>query len=123
MKEITRIQNYWRYQKYNVMMRSYKDYKEIQMLIKQKMSFKTIKAAIQEILAKPIDNSAFINTFQHLWGYFKHDATPTEKESYTSLLTQLETRIVTYDACIQFIQNLIQKYQQPYLLQSAIMDL
>lgn len=61
--------------------------------------------------------------FQHLRGYFKNDATPTEKESYLSLLTELETKAVTYNMCIHFIQNLIQKYQQLYLLQSAIMDL
>lgn len=49
LKEMTKTQNDWRYQKYNVMMRNYKDDKEIQMSINQETSFKTIETAIQEI--------------------------------------------------------------------------
>lgn len=123
MKETTRIQHTWRYQKYNVMMRNYKDYQTVQTLIKHGASFKTIEATIQEILTKPIEHSAFINTFQHLWGYFKKVATPSEKERYTTILKQLDIQTVTYDTCIQFIQHLTLKYEQPYLLQSAIMKL
>nr|WP_241523083.1 DUF1722 domain-containing protein [Staphylococcus intermedius] len=72
MKETTKIQLAWRYQKYNVMMRNYKDYQAVQTLIKQGTFYKMIESAIQEILIRPIEHSAFINTFQHLWGYFKN---------------------------------------------------
>ncbi|MEJ7541811.1 DUF1722 domain-containing protein [Staphylococcus intermedius] len=121
MKETTKIQLAWRYQKYNVMMRNYKDYQAVQTLIKQGASYKMIESAIQEILIRPIEHSAFINTFQHLWGYFKKIATSSEKERYITLLKQLDNQTISYDTCIQLIQQLTLKYEQPYLLQSAIM--
>ncbi|MDK3981495.1 DUF1722 domain-containing protein [Staphylococcus pseudintermedius] len=90
MKETTKIQHTWRYQKYNVMMRNYKDYQRIQALIKQGASFKVVDATIQEILIKPIEHPAFMNTFQHLWGYFKKSRHPQKKKGiplYSNNLT------------------------------------
>ncbi|WP_268865290.1 DUF1722 domain-containing protein, partial [Staphylococcus pseudintermedius] len=49
-----------------------------------------VDAFIQDILIKSMDHPAFMNTYQHLWCYFKKIATPSEKERYTTLLTQLD---------------------------------
>lgn len=123
MKEITRIQHLWRYEKYHVMMHDYRYYIEIKELIKQGADYLTIEQRIHDILQTPIRHSAFVNTFQHLWGYFKSVATDEEMKSYLSYIEQLHHHHVSHQTCLIFIQNLTRKYQNPYLLQSAIMDL
>nr|WP_232796191.1 DUF1722 domain-containing protein [Staphylococcus canis] len=105
------------------MMRHYHDYIYIKNLIKEGIDYHRLLTEIDTILQKPIDHKAFINTFQHLWGYFKKDATSEDKEKYQQLLIDLGASPVDYIIYIQFIQMLIQKYHNDYLLNSAIMDL
>lgn len=123
MKEITRIQHLWRYEKYHVMMHNYKYYTEIKTMIKNRQSYTSIETRIQEILNTPIQPAAFINTFQHLWGYFKNCATHEEKALYTAYVHQLQSESPSYCTSIQFIQNLAIKYNAQYLLNSSIMTL
>lgn len=123
MKEITKIQKYWHYQKYNVMMRDYRDYLHIKTIIKHGATYEELIQALDTILQKPIGHKAFINTFQHLWGYFKKEATIEEKEHYLQIMDLLESQSTHYTSYIHFIQQLIQKYNNQYLYQSAIMDI
>ncbi|ALN75888.1 MULTISPECIES: DUF1722 domain-containing protein [Staphylococcus] len=123
MKEITKIQKLWQYEKYHVMMHNYNNYTEIKTMIKLGHSYDAIKTRIDEILNTPIQRSAFLNTFQHLWGYFKKYATQNEKALYTTFVNQLQTTSPSYDTCIQFIQHLAIKYDEQYLLNSSIMTL
>lgn len=122
MKEITKIQHYWHYQKYNVMMRQYKDYLYIKSLIKNDIRYQELVDEIEHLLNKPIDHSSFINTFQHLWGYFKKEATSTEKAHYIHFLSNLENGSTDYLSCLHFIQQLTRNYHNHYLYHSAIMD-
>ncbi|EKU50155.1 DUF1722 domain-containing protein [Staphylococcus massiliensis] len=113
----------WRYHKYVVMMHGYEHYNHIKECMKSHVSYETLEEEIFKIYKQhDINKGALLNTFSHLWGYFKKYATNEEKDTYMSLYGAFQKDEASDKELIDYIRNLVQKYDQKYLKQSYIMQ-
>lgn len=118
-------QQEWAYQKYWVMARSQTLYDTIRQLASshnalpaaQKAAKFNDYLAIAETLTPTI--ATLTNTYQHVWGYFKKQATPLEKQTYLQLLAQLS---LDDDQLGPFLKQLASQYQVSYLLNARIIQ-
>jgi len=111
--------DFWAHHKYSVMARGYSFYKEIQSLLKQKKPSpiseeKNLIEAVLGILEKPVTPKALMNVTQHLWGYFKEEASAAEKEQYLNCPQE------QLPALLNNFYFLAQKYDKKYLLHSTV---
>ncbi len=109
----------WRENKYEVMSHSQNAYRDIKKSI-GKLSYEELTGLI--VRAKKIDKTkgSIINTYQHIWGYFKKQATDQEKQQTFILLDQFTKDKVDEDDLWEWLANLTVKYNQLYLLESTI---
>ncbi len=110
---------FWAHHKYSVMGRSYSYYKKVQEFMRNRWDRPIAEQAeliakIMGILELPCTSKALNNLIDHLWGYFKKEAAPPEKEQMLSL------RQAAFGEQLDFLFALAQKYQQKYLLQSTV---
>ncbi|QWL82522.1 type II DNA modification enzyme-like protein [Streptococcus sp. ZB199] len=81
----------WAKNKYLVLSHSSNIYKEIREYLKQdQVEVSHVEALIQQALALPENRGQVSNAFQHIWGYFKKQATPEEKENFMLLLEKYQ---------------------------------
>ena len=59
-----------------------------------------------------------INAFQHVWGYFKEDASEPEKVKFLKELTKYELGEIGPDRVKRYLEKLLDHYPNAYLLQS-----
>ena len=59
-----------------------------------------------------------INSLQHIWGYFKNDATEEEKTKFLSLLESYKNDKKTINSLKNYLYKLSYKYSVEYLLDS-----
>lgn len=114
---LKKFQASWSINKYWVMARNQNAYNEIRQLAKNNQWDEAKQARYQEILLNlatvtPTTKTLRV-TYQHLWGYFKKIASPEEKKAYQALLAK---NLAGNFAAEVFFQQLITKYQEPYLL-------
>lgn len=112
------FQQSWAKHKYWVMARNQNAYNEIRLLAKNNQWDVMKQAQYQKLLTEletvePTGKTLRV-TYQHIWGYFKKQATSDEKEKYALLTEDITPDSHDLD---HFFQHLITKYQQPYLLQ------
>ncbi|MFC2333120.1 MAG: YbgA family protein, partial [Haemophilus seminalis] len=73
----------WAKNKYLVLSHSSNLYKEIREYLKQdQVEVSHVEDLIQQALALPENRGQVSNAFQHIWGYFKMQATPEEKADF-----------------------------------------
>jgi uncharacterized protein YbgA (DUF1722 family) len=114
-----RRSDFWAHHKYSVMARSYQYYKEIQAFLNLKKDLPISEdldliERVQEILEKPVQEKALANVVHHLWGYFKKEASPHEREKY---LNWPQGQLY---ALLDCFYCMAQKYDKKYLLQSTV---
>jgi len=113
------VEQRWREEKYKVMYHSQLHYNEIRRLMKEQLTdIDILNAQINEAYALEPTRGSMLNTFQHLWGYFKKRATVEEKERFLPLLDQVPE---TNSIIIQQINYLTLKYNVKYLKESSIL--
>ncbi len=110
---------FWAHHKYSIMARGYNHYKEIQAYFRDKESCsleesRVLIENIIKLMELPVTGAALANTSDHIWGYFKHEASNAEKERY------LRRQPHDLPALIPFFYELAKKYKQTYLLHSTI---
>ncbi len=110
---------FWAHHKYSVMARGYDCYKEVQDDLREKKSCSLDESGeltekILTIMELPVTEPALANVVDHLWGYFKREASNTERECY------LWRRPRDLHALVWFFYDLAQKYKSSYLLHSTI---
>lgn len=110
---------YWAHHKYSVMARGYSHYKEIQSYLQPMKNCSLQEAGeliemIATIMEKPVTEPALSNTVDHLWGYFKREASGPEKEIY------LTRQPKNFPALVRYFYRLAVKYNRIYLLHSTI---
>jgi len=110
---------FWAHHKYSVMARGYNHYKEIQAYFRNRDSCPLEESGvlIEEIIKLmelPVIGPALANVADHIWGYFKHEASKAEKERY------LRRQPDNLPALIPFFYELAKKYKRAYLLHSTI---
>jgi UV DNA damage endonuclease len=59
-----------------------------------------------------------VNTLDHIWGYFKNQATPKEKETYLKLIERYKNKTISVTRIKSLLQKLIDQYENDYLSQS-----
>lgn len=122
--ELKNFQQSWSKNKYWVMSRKQQAYNEIRQLAKNNDWNHEKQVRYEEILhefevTQPTTKTLTV-AYQHIWGYFKKQATVQEKETYKVLLKNFAE---DNQAMADFLQQLTQKYQPAYLLQIRWPDL
>jgi uncharacterized protein YbgA (DUF1722 family) len=110
---------FWAHHKYSVMARNYRYYKEMQAALKDSRDLPVTDGNIfiDRVLAlMELETSAgaLRNVTDHLWGYFKKEATEEEKSAYFSIPP------AEAPAQVAYLFQLARKYRQNYLLHSTV---
>ncbi|PYZ94604.1 hypothetical protein CR194_03475 [Salipaludibacillus keqinensis] len=125
------IEQLWAINKYEVMMKGYSFYKQIQSLLKSAHTpahFRHIYETIHDLKMQHFHHQDVINTLEHIWGYFKSDATDKEKQHFFQYLYKCQQLTDhTYNVfpkevqhALAFLSTLLDTYPHRYLLQSSL---
>ena len=112
----------WAKNKYYVLSKSHKAYLDIREYLKEKeVDIAYLQGKIQSV--KDIEESKkdFNNAILHVWGYFKKDASETEKQGLFALLEEYMEGENSQEAVIQYLNALLRKYPNKYLQGSTLL--
>jgi hypothetical protein len=115
-------ENLWAKNKYFVLSKSHKAYLDIREYLKEKeVDIAYLQRKIQSV--KDIEESKkdFNNAILHVWGYFKKDASETEKQGLFVLLEEYMKGENSQEAVIQYLNALLRKYPNKYLQESTLL--
>lgn len=114
------LEEEWAHYKYAVLEKNIKEYQAIRQLLKDKQAYpvEEFYTYIDQALIQPQKMGVAVNAFQHVWGYFKQDATNDEKKRFQRLLERYQEDKVRRPTVKAYIWKLVEKYQQSYLKQS-----
>lgn len=121
MRKRSDIEKLWRNEKYNVMMHSQKSYLNIRESLKRDITYDDLQSKIDDAKDIVPTKGSIINTYDHMWGYFKKIATEEELNQYLKYKSQYQENEIQYQCLITFIYKLAVKYNQKYLLESTIL--
>jgi uncharacterized protein YbgA (DUF1722 family) len=119
MKERGYIERLWREEKYRVLAHSKQQYDEIRELLKNNPSYKTVEEKINEALTIKPTTGSIVNAYEHMWGYFKKEATADEKEQYLILKQRFQENQIALKEWQQFLKKLAYQYEVQYLINST----
>ena len=112
----------WAKNKYYVLSKSHKAYLDIREYLKEKeVDIAYLQGKIQSV--KDIEESKkdFNNAILHVWGYFKKDASETEKQGLFEILEEYMKGENSQEAVIQYLNVLLRKYPNKYLQGSTFL--
>ena len=112
----------WAKNKYYVLSKSHKVYLNIREYLKEKeVDIAYLQEKIQS--AKDIEESKkdFHNAILHVWGYFKKDASETEKQGLFDILEEYMEGKNNQEAVIQYLNALLKRYPNEYLQESTFL--
>lgn len=109
----------WRENKYEVMSHSENAYRLIQKSITD-LSLEELFEHIEQAKTHRRTKGSVTNTYQHIWGYFKKQATEKEKIKTFKLLDEFQTGKIRDEILWTWLASLAVKYEQQYLLQSTL---
>ena len=131
MKEGTNVNNtkmrkecevLWAKNKYYVLSKSHKVYLEIREYLKEKeVDIQFLKEKILNLKDAEESKKDFNNAILHVWGYFKKDASETEKQGLFVLLEEYMKGENSQEAVIQYLNALLKKYPNQYLEESTFL--
>ncbi len=126
----TLTEKLWARNKYTVMAKGYEHYKRVSVALKNADSTEELFAVykqIEETLNLPYTKKGMRTTLQHMWGYFKKEATSEEKDvffvkleylmSCSPPLTDQEVEPIR-----DHLMTLLGKYPSQYLLNSTLIQ-
>ena len=112
----------WAKNKYYVLSKSHKAYLEIREFLKEKeVDIAYLKEKIQNARNLKESKKDFNNAILHVWGYFKKDASETEKQGLFVLLEEYMEGENSQEAVIQYLNALLRKYPNKYLQGSTLL--
>ena len=112
----------WAKNKYYVLSKSHKVYLNIREYLKEKeVDIAYLQEKIQS--AKDIEESKkdFHNAILHVWGYFKKEASETEKQGLFAILEENREGKNSQEAVIQYLNALLKRYPNEYLQESTFL--
>lgn len=113
----------WSKYKYVVMERSYKKYKNISKNIGLNMyTYDMFTAEIDSICKLEPVKSQSINTLQHIWGYFKKNASKEDKNVFLMYLEKYVNDEIELYKVKTVLKEYAIKYESSYLLNSYYFD-
>ena len=112
----------WAKNKYYVLSKSHKAYLEIREFLKEKeVDIAYLQEKIQNARNLKESKKDFNNAILHVWGYFKKDASETEKQGLFVLLEEYMEGENSQEAVIQYLNALLRKYPNQYLEESTFL--
>ncbi|GAB3065106.1 YbgA family protein [Salinicoccus sesuvii] len=116
------IEKLWAKEKYKVMYHSQSHYNHLRNVLKSEPTYETVRTLIESAQSVPPTQGSRINTFDHVWGYFKNICDTAEKEEYKVLKQAILSDIKEDTVMIGFLKHLSEKYQVSYLLNSSLIQ-
>ena len=112
----------WAKNKYYVLSKSHKAYLEIREYLKEnEVDIAYLQEKIQSVKDIKESKKDFSNAILHVWGYFKKDASETEKQGLFVLLEEYMKGENSQEAVIQYLNALLKKYPNKYLQESTLL--
>jgi hypothetical protein len=112
----------WAKYKYYVLSKSHKAYLDIREYLKEKeVDIAYLQEKIQSVKDIKESKKDFHNAILHVWGYFKKDASKTEKQGLFIVLEEYMEGKNEQESVIQYINALLKKYPNPYLEESTFL--
>lgn len=115
------IEKKWAQEKYKVMMHSQKHYERIRKELKGNISIEALDALIDEAYEVPPSKGSIMNTYNHMWGYFKKVCTEEERTTAMVLEEKFKEEEAGAEALLKFIAELADKYEVKYLQNSSVL--
>ena len=117
---IRQLEKEWANYKYTILEHSPKHYQEIRSLLKDKNSNPVYDfyRLVEEAMELEPARGHVINAFQHVWGYFKEEASEPEKVKFLKELTKYELGEIGPDRVKRYLEKLLDHYPNTYLSQS-----
>ena len=118
------LEEEWALYKYKILECSHAHYLKIRGLLKDKTQYpvlafyQTIEEAFSLELSQEEQLGNFINSSEHVWGYYKKLATEKEKKEYRNLLDAVQNGTKKKESLRNFLLKLTKQYQDPYLMKS-----
>lgn len=122
--DIHAAQSLWARYKYHVLAKSAKIYQNIRELLNDRSNFEpaTFIRLLEEADALDVDIGAEVNAGQHVWGYFKDQASKNEKQQFQEKVDQLQNGELTIKDFRRFLKRKLKKYPNDYLERSLYFD-
>ena len=112
----------WAKYKYYVLSKSHKAYLDIREYLKEKeVDIVFLQEKIQNARNLKESKKDFSNAILHVWGYFKKDASETEKQGLFEILEEYMKGENSQEAVIQYLNALLRKYPNKYLQESTLL--
>lgn len=117
---IAALETEWARYKYRVLESSPKLYGELRQMLRDKSAYPAIAfyKSIEDALSVPTDKGHAVNAAQHVWGYFKEDASETEQRRFLKAVDNYAHKDGKLDAVKGHLYRLALKYRKDYLLSS-----
>lgn len=124
MENISKIQaqQLWAKHKYFVLSRSQNQYRAIRAYLKNDIiHYDIVYQMIIQAYEMPENRGEMLNCAMHLWGYFKHVATASEKAEYMLLLETYNKGNTSQEELLFFFKEMLRRYPNRYLENSSIL--
>jgi len=115
------IEKKWAQEKYKVMMHSQKHYERIRKALKENLSIEELNTLIDEAFEIPPSKGSIMNTYNHMWGYFKKICTEEERTIAMVLEEKFKQQEIGPEELLKFIAKLADKYEVKYLKNSSVL--
>lgn len=116
-------QKAWAKNKYLVLAKSQRIYREIREYLKgDHPDFRVLESMIQDALDIPDDTGTVVNALAHVWGYFKKSALEEEKRTFLVLLQCYAEGTTKKEQVLAYLYELLKKYPNEYLKRSNFFD-
>ena len=112
----------WAKNKYYVLSKSHKVYLNIREYLKEKeVDIAYLQEKIQSAKDREESKKDFHNAILHVWGYFKKDASETEKQGLFDILEEYREGKKNQESVIQYLNALLKRYPNEYLQESTFL--
>lgn len=119
------LEQEWSRYKYTVLEHDANCYQTIRRLLKEKATYPVVDfyEQVQRAMEREVDAGSGSNALQHVWGYFKDQASAKEKTAFMKALAGYRAGTVSINAVKGHLKRMTEKYEEPYLRQSLYFDL
>ena len=118
----SQCQHLWARNKYLVLSHSSNIYNEIRQYLKnEEVEVSMVQEMIDRACKIPEHRGQVCNAFQHIWGYFKKQATDAERKDYMLLLDCYRFGQASKEDVIAKTRELLDRYPNTYLQHSTLL--
>ena len=118
----SQCQQLWARNKYLVLSHSSNIYNEIRQYLKnEQVEVSHVQELIDRACQIPEHRGQVCNAFQHIWGYFKKQASLNERQDYMLLLDSYRFGQASKEDLITKTRDLLDRYPNTYLQHSTLL--